>query len=75
MRHCHRKGYRFVSTRFFAYALNDTDNLIIVDYSKSGVGVPPYNHQADNLAKLRLEFLPMIELIAKIFGAVSEIKI
>ncbi len=28
-------------------------------------------HQADNLAKLRQEFLPVIELIAKIFGAVS----
>ena len=29
------------------------------------------SHQADNLAKLRLEFLSVIELIAKIFGAVS----
>ena len=28
-------------------------------------------HQADNLAKLRQEFLPVTELIAKIFGAVS----
>ena len=38
----------------------------------SGVGVPPNrNHQADNLAKLWQEFLSMIELIAKIFGAVS----
>ena len=30
------------------------------------------NHQADNLAKLRLEFLSVIKLIAKIFGAVAE---
>ena len=29
------------------------------------------NHQADNLAKLRQEFLSVTELIAKIFGAVS----
>ncbi len=29
------------------------------------------NHQADNLAKLWLGFLPVTELIAKIFGAVS----
>ena len=29
------------------------------------------NHQADNLAKLWQEFLPVCELIAKIFGAVS----
>ena len=28
-------------------------------------------HQADNLAKLRQEFLSVSELIAKIFGAVS----
>ncbi len=28
------------------------------------------NHQADNLAKLRLEFLSVIELIAQIFCAV-----
>ena len=36
------------------------------------MGVPPNrNHQADNLAKLWQEFLSMIELIAKIFGAVS----
>ena len=28
-------------------------------------------HQADNLAKLRLEFLPLLELIAKIFCAVE----
>ena len=27
--------------------------------------------QADNLAKLRWEFLPVSELIAKIFGAVE----
>ena len=41
----------------------------------SGVGVPPnLNHQADNLAKLRHEFLPVIELIEKIFGAVSRTK-
>ncbi len=32
------------------------------------------NHQADNLAKLRLEFLSLLELIAKIFGAVSKTK-
>ena len=38
----------------------------------SGVGVPPNRkYQADNLAKLRQEFLSVIELIAKIFGAVS----
>ena len=38
----------------------------------SGVGVPPNRiHQADNLAKLRQEFLSVTELIAKIFGAVS----
>ena len=36
------------------------------------MGVPPYpNHQAENLAKLRLEFLSVLELRAKIFGAVS----
>ncbi len=29
------------------------------------------NNQADNLAKLRQEFLSVFELIAKIFGAVS----
>ena len=29
------------------------------------------NHQADNLAKLRLDFLSVTRLIAKIFGAVS----
>ena len=40
--------------------------------SKSGVGVPPnLKHQADNLAKLWQKFLPVTELIAKIFGAVS----
>ena len=38
-------------------------------------GCPALNHQADNLAKLRHEFLPVIKLIAKIFGAVSKIKI
>ena len=32
-------------------------------------------HQADNLAKLRQEFLSVTRLIAKIFGAVSKIKI
>ena len=32
------------------------------------------NHQDDNLAKLWQEFLSMIELIAKIFGAVSRTK-
>ena len=36
------------------------------------MGVPPNRiHQADNLAKLRQEFLSVTELIAKIFGAVS----
>jgi len=36
------------------------------------VGVPTQSkHQADNLAKLWQEFLSVIELIAKIFGAVS----
>ena len=42
------------------------------DGINSGVGAPPnQKHQADNLAKLRQEFLSVIELIAKIFGAVS----
>ena len=37
-----------------------------------GRGCPTQsNHQADNLAKLWQEFLSVIELIAKIFGAVS----
>ena len=37
-----------------------------------GCGCPAQiNHQADNLAKLRQEFLSLLELIAKIFGAVS----
>ena len=37
-----------------------------------GCGCPTKSkHQADNLAKLRQEFLPVRELIAKIFGAVS----
>ena len=31
-------------------------------------------HQADNLAKLRREFLSVTKLIAKIFGAVSRTK-
>ena len=35
------------------------------------VSPPNLKHQADNLAKLRQEFLSVIELIAKIFGAVS----
>ena len=38
-----------------------------------GCGCPTQsNHQADNLAKLWQEFLSVIELIAKIFGAVAE---
>ena len=37
-----------------------------------GCGCPTQSkHQADNLAKLRLDFLSVIEPIAKIFGAVS----
>ena len=41
----------------------------------SGVGVPPNRkYQADNLAKLRQEFLSVTRLIAKIFGAVSGTK-
>ena len=45
------------------------------DGINSGVGVPPNRkYQADNLAKLWQEFLPVIELIAKIFGAVSGTK-
>ena len=40
-----------------------------------GCGCPALNHQADNLAKLRQEFLSVIKLITKIFGAVSKIKI
>ena len=44
-------------------------------YFNSGVGVPPNRkYQADNLAKLGQEFLSVFELIAKIFGAVSETK-
>ena len=40
-----------------------------------GCGYPTQsNHQADNLAKLWQEFLSVIELIAKIFGAVSRTK-
>jgi len=39
------------------------------------VGVAPdLNHQADNLAKLGQEFLSVLELIAKIFGAVVAAK-
>ena len=39
------------------------------------MGVPPnQKYQADNLAKLWREFLPVLELIAKIFGAVSRTK-
>ena len=37
----------------------------------SGVGVPPNFHQADNLAKLWREFLPLFELIAQILCAVE----
>ena len=45
------------------------------DGINSSVGVPPQsNHQADNLAKLRQEFLSVIEPIAKIFGAVVAAK-
>ena len=37
---------------------------------------PPIRiYQADNLAKLRQEFLSVTELIAKIFGAVSRTKV
>ena len=47
-------------------------NLRFAEFSKSGVGVPPNRkYQADNLAKLWQEFLSVLELIAKIFGAVS----
>ena len=53
-------------------AQDDTENLNFTDYFNSGVGVPPnLKHQADNLAKLGWEFLSVLELIAKIFGAVS----
>lgn len=37
----------------------------------SGAGVPPDFHQADNLAKLWREFLPLFELIAQILCAVE----
>ena len=40
-----------------------------------GCGCPTLSkHQADNLAKLWQKFLSVIELIAKIFGAVSRTK-
>ena len=40
-----------------------------------GCGCPAQsNHQADNLEKLRQEFLSVTRLIAKIFGAVSRTK-
>ena len=49
--------------------------LNVTDYFKSGVGVPPNRkYQADNLAKLRQEFLSVTRLIAKIFGAVVAAK-
>ena len=39
------------------------------------MGVPPnLKYQADNLAKLGQDFLSVIKLIAKIFGAVSKTK-
>ena len=40
------------------------DNLENLEFHRS-------KHQADNLAKLRQEFLSVTKLIAKIFGAVS----
>ena len=47
----------FRYARSFDYAQDDTENLIFPIF-QSGVGVPPQsNHQADNLAKLRQEFL------------------
>ncbi len=49
-------------------------NLHFTDTYKSGVGVPPnQKYQADNLAKLRQEFLSVTEL-SKIFGAVRRTK-
>ena len=58
-----------------ATCLQASDAVAAITASKSGVGVPPNRiHQADNLAKLRQEFLSVIELIAKIFGAVSRTK-
>ena len=53
--------FHFRYARFFDYAQNDKENLKF----------HRLKHQADNLAKLRQEFLSVIELIAKIFGAVS----
>ena len=43
-------------------------------HDKENLEVHQSNHQADNLAKLQQEFLSVIELIAKIFGAVSRTK-
>ena len=64
--------YLFRYARFFDYAQNDMVNFEFYRLIQSGVGVPPnLNHHADNLAKLRFVFLSVIELIAKIFGAVS----
>ena len=51
-----------LTPRFLGVARNDEGKNVI----QSGAGVPPDFHQADNLAKLWREFLPLFELIAQI---------
>ena len=95
---CAEKVCRFVSTRFFAFALNDTEyfgffHIVMLSLSKhpadrriffatldssttlrmtrKNLNFTAQIYQADNLAKLRQEFLSVRELIAKIFGAIS----
>ena len=54
--------------------------LLIINFTAKTASIrvwvspPQSNHQADNLAKLRQEFLFLRELIAKIFGAVRRKK-
>ena len=67
-----RKAHIFRCARFFDYAQNDKENFEFYRLFQIGCGCPTKsNHQADNLAKLRQEFLSVTRLIAKIFGAVS----
>ena len=56
-----------LTPRFLGVARNDEGKNVI----QSGAGVPPDFHQADNLAKLWQEFLPLFELIAQILCAVE----
>ena len=61
----------YTDVRDFGQAVPDAASHSIVH--SIGCGCPAQSkHQADNLAKLRLEFLSVIELIAKIFGAVRK---